>query len=95
MIRTKKFSKIIALVNLWLMQGYNAWAQNTADPFQASDDFSKQMLLIIQGPLLKLLAGIVLLVGIAGLLRGRHRLAISCAMAFILILFLPILLQKV
>jgi type IV secretory pathway VirB2 component (pilin) len=67
----------------------------TGDPLEVSNDFSTKMLDIVKGPVLKLLAAVVLLVGIAGLLRGRHKLAISCGVAFILILFLPILLSKI
>jgi hypothetical protein len=94
---TKKYSLNEGLITfqVWVWQATSAWAQNTGDPMAVSDEFSKKTLEIIQGPLLKVLAAFVLLVGIAGLLRGRPRLAISCGIAFILILFLPILLGRV
>lgn len=97
MIKNKKINGVLSVINLWLLQASSAWAatSNTADPLDASKEFSDKMMEIVQGPVLKILAAVVLLVGIAGLLRGRHRLAVSCALAFILILFLPILLGKV
>jgi hypothetical protein len=67
----------------------------TGDPLEVSNDFSVKMLAIVKGPVLKLLAAVVLLVGIGGLLRGQHKLAVSCGLAFLLILFLPILLGKI
>jgi type IV secretory pathway VirB2 component (pilin) len=71
-------------------------AQSPGDEaFAATDDFSQRMIAIIKGPVLKLLAAVILLVGIAGLLRGRNKLALSCGMAFLLLLFLPVLLGHV
>ena len=60
-----------------------------------SNDFSEKVLSIVQGPILKVLAAVVLLVGIAGLLQGKQKLSICCGLAFLLLLFLPILLGKV
>lgn len=93
----KKFNLVVSTLNLWLFKVGSVWAASgsTDDPLNAADDFSKKVLDIVQGPVLKMLAAVVLLVGIAGLLRGRYKLALSCAMAFLLILFLPILLGKV
>ena len=65
------------------------------DPLEVSNDFSQQLLSIIQGPILKVLAAVVLLVGIASLLQGKQKIALSCGLAFLLLLFLPILLGKV
>ena len=69
--------------------------QETGDPLEVSNAFSEKVLEIVKGPILKVLAAAVLLVGIAGLLRGRHKLAVSCGLAFLLLLFLPILLGRV
>ncbi len=79
-----------------LMASLQVWAASSTsadDPQKVSEDFSTRVLTIVQGPVLKVLAAIVLLVGVAGLLRGRHQLAISCGLAFLLLLFLPILLD--
>ena len=68
---------------------------STDDPLAVSNDFSEKVLSIVQGPILKVLAAVVLLVGIAGLLQGKQKLSICCGLAFLLLLFLPILLGKV
>jgi len=92
---------IIAVLNSWiilLITSLQVWAASTSstdDPQKVTEDFSTRMLAIVQGPVLKVLAAVVLLVGVAGLLRGRHKLAISCGLAFLLLLFLPILLTHV
>ncbi len=65
------------------------------DPEQTVTDFSQKTVLILKGPIAKLLGAVILLTGVASLLRGRHKLAISCAVAFVMLLFLPILLEKV
>ncbi len=60
---------------------------------QATNDFSEKMLTLFKGPLVKILAGIVLFVGVGGLLRGRHQTAVSCGIAFVLLLMLPVVLN--
>ena len=64
-------------------------------PLEVSKDFSDQVIDIVKGPVIKVLAAVVLLVGVAGLLQGKHKLAVSCGAAFLLLLFLPILLERV
>jgi len=73
------------------------WAakDKTDDPLDVTQEFSTKMLDIVQGPVLKVLAAAILLVGVASLLRGRHKLAVSCGIGFLLLLFLPILLGHV
>ncbi len=67
----------------------------TDDPLEVSKDFSDKVLSIVQGPVIKILAAVVLLVGIASLLQGKHKTALCCGTAFLLLLFLPILLGRV
>ena len=64
-------------------------------PEEVVNSFSTRMIDILKGPIAKILGAVILLAGVASLLRGRHKLAISCALAFIVLLFLPILLQQV
>ena len=63
------------------------------DPKAMVTDYSTKMIEILQGPVSKLFGAIILLVGASALLRGRHAIAISCGLAFVMLLFLPILLQ--
>ncbi len=65
------------------------------DPLGVANDFSTQSINILKGPIAKILGAVILLTGVASLLRGRHKLALSCAVAFIMLLFLPMLLTKV
>ncbi|MBI3602718.1 MAG: hypothetical protein HY209_07500 [Candidatus Omnitrophica bacterium] len=92
MFKKKVFNIIVSTGLFWLIKISNVWAD---DPMATTTDFSTKMIDIIKGPVLKLSAAVVLLVGAVGLLRGRHRLAISCGLAFLLLLFLPILLSHV
>ena len=64
-------------------------------PEEVVNSFSTRMIDILKGPIAKVLGAFILLMGVASLLRGRHKLAISCGLAFIVLLFLPILLQQV
>ena len=72
-----------------------ALAQAQGDPMSVVSDFSKQAIDILKGPIAKILAALVLLAGVGGLLRGRHKLALSCGASFFIFLFLPILLEQV
>ena len=60
-----------------------AQQQSTGDPLAVTSEFSTKMVDILKGPIAKILAALVLLAGIAGLLRGRHKLALSCGAAFL------------
>ncbi|MBI4309630.1 MAG: hypothetical protein HY591_04795 [Candidatus Omnitrophica bacterium] len=64
-------------------------------PEEVVNSFSTRMIDILKGPIAKVLGAVILLAGVASLLRGRHKLAVSCGLAFIVLLFLPILLQQV
>ncbi len=72
-----------------------ALAQAQGDPMSVVSDFSTQAIAILKGPIAKILAALILLAGVGGLLRGRHQLAISCGAAFVILLFLPLLLEQV
>ena len=73
------------------------WISNVFadDPKEVMTNFSTQMVDILKGPITKILAALILMGGVAALLRGRHRIAISCGLAFIILLFLPFLLKHV
>ena len=70
-----------------------AFAAETETIDKATDDFSDKMLTLFKGPLVKILAGVVLFVGVGGLLRGKHNVAVSCGIAFVLLLMLPVVLK--
>ena len=61
------------------------------DPKAVVDNYSTKMIEILKGPIAKVLAVIILLACVGALLRGRHKLAISCGIAFIVLLFIQML----
>ena len=61
------------------------------DPNIVVTTYSTKMIEIMKGPIAKTLSFIILLACVAALLRGRHRLAISCGVGFIVLLFLQII----
>ena len=61
------------------------------DPKAIVEDYSNQMITIFKGPIAKLLSFVILLAGVAALLGGRHRLAVSCGVAFIVLLFIQVI----
>jgi|GEM_PF-5029420 len=88
----KVFNILVCTGLIWLMRTSDLWAdvKNLDD---ATDDFSTKILTMFKGPLLKIVAGFVLFMGVGGLLRGKHQVAVSCGIAFVLLLLLPVLLQ--
>lgn len=61
------------------------------DPKAVVESYSNQMITIFKGPIAKLLSFIILLAGVSALLSGRHRLAVSCGIAFIVLLFIQVI----
>ena len=90
-----RFLRAVLFLTAVVMPGLALAQQAQDDPMSAVSDFSTQMIAILKGPIAKILAAIILLAGVGGLLRGRHRLAVSCGVAFVILLFLPMLLEKV
>lgn len=85
--------RLLVLANVFILDVIpDLWAD---DPEQTATEFSQKALTILKGPIAKLLGAVILLAGVASLLRGRHKIAISCAVAFVMLLFLPMLLDKV
>ena len=84
---------LILLINSSYALAQSTDGSGAQDVMTATNDFSSKMLDIFKGPLVKIVAGIVLFVGVGGLLRGRHQIAVSCGVAFILLLSLPIILK--
>ncbi len=58
------------------------------DPLQAVTTNTDKALSILKGPVAKFGGAVVLLAGVAGLLRGHYQLAISCAVAYAALMFL-------
>lgn len=68
---------------------YGALAQqSTKDPVTIVEENANKGLDIIKGPIAKFGGAVVLLGGVAGLLRGHYQLAISCAAAYAALMFL-------
>ncbi len=65
-----------------------AFAQNQVDPLAVVTENTDKVSQILKGPIFTLGGAVILLVGVAGLLRGRYKLAVSCAIAYAALLFL-------
>ena len=89
-------SRCLALCGVIL----GSWTSNVfaqiADgaPETAVSGFSQRMVAMVNGPVAKLLGVVILLVGVASLLRGRHAVAMSCGVGFVVLLFLPFFLTQ-
>jgi type IV secretory pathway VirB2 component (pilin) len=83
-------NRLMLLVAVFMLIAVNAFAQNS-DPLATTTTFTDKMLEIIQGPITKFMAAVILLGGVGALLRGRHKMAISCGIAFIVLLSIPLL----
>ena len=94
MIRVLRMSLLLAALAAPGL-AFASTAGGNGDPVAVVSDFSMQMIAILKGPIAKILAALILLAGVAGLLRGRHKLALSCGAAFVILLFLPILLGRI
>ncbi len=68
-----------------------AQATSAGDPQAVVEDYSTQMISILKGPIAKVLSFVILLVCVGALLRGRHKIAVSCGVAFIVLLFVQVI----
>ena len=91
----KRFFNLVLLSFLLLISLQHPVFSQAEDPEQVVSQNADKIITILKGPVSKLLAAIILLAGVAGLLRGRHKIALSCGVAFVVLLFLPIILQQV
>ncbi len=62
--------------------------QAPPDPLVAVTANTDKGLRIIKGPVATFGGAVVLLGGVAGLLRGHYQLAVSCAVAYVALMFL-------
>ncbi len=74
----------------WLSE---VWAQSSGsdDPKAVVESYSNQLIIIFKGPIAKALSFVILLACVSALLSGKHRLAISCGIAFIVLLFIQVI----
>ncbi len=82
----------IALIGIMVLSFISQVMAQT--PEEVVGSFSTRMVDILKGPIVKILGALILLAGVASLLRGRHKTALSCAVAFVILLFLPFLLEQ-
>lgn len=86
-------TKLFIIACFLLFSGVsNVFAQSTGeDPEAVIEKYSEQMITIFKGPIAKVLSFVILLACVGALLGGRHRIAISCGVAFIVLLFLQVI----
>ena len=86
--------KIVVMFNVFLLNSLGSlWAQQASEAETDMTNFSEKVINILKGPIVKVLGVVILVVGIASLLRGRHQIAITCFVGFTMVLFFPYLLS--
>jgi len=58
------------------------------------NDFADFLIKILTGPISKILAAVILISGVWALLQGRTNVAVACAFAFLILMFLPKLIES-
>jgi type IV secretory pathway VirB2 component (pilin) len=84
----------LCIFTLLLLVGFqDAVFAQSVDPEQVVTENTDKMINILKGPIAKVLTAIILLAGVASLLRGRYKIALSCGVAFVVLLFLPLVVR--
>ncbi len=80
---------LIVLANCFCLGG--AFAQGEEE---VVNDFADFMIDILTGPVSRILAAFILVTGVFNLIRGRQDIAVACALAFAILIFLPTLIES-
>lgn len=67
---------------------------STTQEQQAVSDFATFIINILTGPVSKILGAILLIGGVIALLNGKHGIALACGFGFIVLMFIPKILQN-
>jgi hypothetical protein len=67
---------------------------STTQEQQVVNDFATFIINILTGPVSKILGAILLIAGVAALLNGKHGIALACGFGFMILMFIPKILQN-
>ena len=67
---------------------------STTQEQQVVNDFATFIINILTGPVSKILGAILLIGGVAALLNGKHGIALACGFGFMILMFIPKILQN-
>ena len=67
---------------------------STSQEQQVVNDFATFIINILTGPVSKILGAILLIGGVAALLNGKHGIALACGFGFMVLMFIPKILQN-
>ncbi len=67
---------------------------STSQEQQAVSDFATFIINILTGPVSKILGAILLIGGVVALLNGKHGIALACGFGFLILMFIPKILQN-
>jgi len=67
---------------------------STSQEQQVVNDFATFIINILTGPVSKILGAILLIGGVAALLNGKHGIALACGFGFMILMFIPKILQN-
>ena len=66
----------------------------TTQEQQVVSDFATFIINILTGPVSKSLGAILLIGGVGALLNGKHGIALACGFGFLILMFIPKILQN-
>ena len=91
-----KFLAVLCLVlGLSIIAAPYVFAQvSTTQEQQVVSDFATFIINILTGPVSKILGAILLIGGVIALLNGKQGIAIACGFGFLILMFIPKILQS-
>ena len=66
---------------------------NTGQEQKVVADFADFLITILTGPVSKILAAVLLIAGVIALLNGKQGVAIACGFGFMILMFIPKILE--
>ena len=90
----KTFSILSIILGVLVMVAPYVLAQvDTSQQQQVVSDFATFIINILTGPVSKILGAMLLIGGVVALLNGKQGVAIACGFGFMILMFIPNILQ--
>ena len=94
-LMVKSLAVLCLVLGLLILAAPYVFAQiSTTQEQQIVSDFATFIINILTGPVSKILGAILLIGGVAALLNGKHGIALACGFGFLILMFIPKILQN-
>jgi hypothetical protein len=91
----KSLAVLCLVLGLSIIAAPYVFAQvSTTQEQQVVSDFATFIINILTGPVSKILGAILLIGGVIALLNGKQGIAIACGFGFLILMFIPKILQS-